>query len=172
VGSPREVIRTTIVRKPAPRIMTPRSNPLPNRDRPHRRPPTAAVPAEVLYAQRMTAWLDRLYPRRIRAAAARRPPRSTSAGLRSRARQLSDGPRPDTTAGGPRSTTFSRRRRRADPAAISAYDDATIARVRSLLRKERLKSDPETQALEDVACLVFPRELLRGILHRSMRRRR
>ena len=30
-----------------------------------------------------------------------------------------------------------------------------LARVRSLLRKERLKTDPEAQTLEDVACLVF-----------------
>jgi hypothetical protein len=35
------------------------------------------------------------------------------------------------------------------------YDDATIARVSSLVRKERIKIDPETQLLEDVACLVF-----------------
>jgi hypothetical protein len=35
------------------------------------------------------------------------------------------------------------------------YDDAIINRVRSLLRKEKLKADPEMQALEDVACLVF-----------------
>src|SRR5205823_865318 len=35
------------------------------------------------------------------------------------------------------------------------YDEATIGRVQSLLRKERLKSDPETQTLEDVICLVF-----------------
>jgi hypothetical protein len=35
------------------------------------------------------------------------------------------------------------------------YDEATIARVQFLLRKERLKLDPETQLLEDVACLVF-----------------
>jgi hypothetical protein len=35
------------------------------------------------------------------------------------------------------------------------YDDATIARVRALIRKERLKSDPEAQALEDVVALVF-----------------
>jgi len=35
------------------------------------------------------------------------------------------------------------------------YDDATIDRVRSLLRKEKLKADPQTQALEDVICLVF-----------------
>ena len=35
------------------------------------------------------------------------------------------------------------------------YDDDTIERVRSLLRKERLKADPDVQLLEDVACLVF-----------------
>lgn len=35
------------------------------------------------------------------------------------------------------------------------YDEETVGRVQSLLRKERLKLDPETQLLEDVACLVF-----------------
>jgi hypothetical protein len=35
------------------------------------------------------------------------------------------------------------------------FDDTLIERVRSLLMKKRLKADPETQALEDVACLVF-----------------
>jgi len=35
------------------------------------------------------------------------------------------------------------------------YDDATIARVRALIRKERMKSDPDAQALEDVVALVF-----------------
>lgn len=35
------------------------------------------------------------------------------------------------------------------------YDDATIGRVQSVVRKERLKHDPETQILEDVICLVF-----------------
>ncbi len=35
------------------------------------------------------------------------------------------------------------------------YDPATIERVQSLVRKERLKADPETQLLEDVVCLVF-----------------
>lgn len=37
----------------------------------------------------------------------------------------------------------------------AGYDEATIARVQSLLRKERLKADPEAQLLEDVICLVF-----------------
>ena len=35
------------------------------------------------------------------------------------------------------------------------YDEATVARVGALVRKEGLRSDPETQALEDAACLVF-----------------
>jgi hypothetical protein len=35
------------------------------------------------------------------------------------------------------------------------YDEATIERVRSLIRKQNLKTDPESQTLEDVICLVF-----------------
>ena len=35
------------------------------------------------------------------------------------------------------------------------YDDETPGRVQALLRKERLKADPEVQLLEDVVCLVF-----------------
>jgi len=37
----------------------------------------------------------------------------------------------------------------------AGYDEAMIARVQSLLKKARLKSDPEAQTLEDVVCLVF-----------------
>jgi hypothetical protein len=47
----------------------------------------------------------------------------------------------------------------ADAAAVilreAGYEDEMIGRVRSLLRKERLKRDPETQLLEDVIALVF-----------------
>ena len=35
------------------------------------------------------------------------------------------------------------------------YGEAEIDRVQSLIRKERLKHDPEAQTLEDVICLVF-----------------
>ena len=35
------------------------------------------------------------------------------------------------------------------------YEEAEIARVKSLIRKEKLKYDPEAQSLEDVVCLVF-----------------
>ena len=35
------------------------------------------------------------------------------------------------------------------------YDQATIERVGALIRKERFKTDPEAQILEDIACIVF-----------------
>jgi hypothetical protein len=34
-------------------------------------------------------------------------------------------------------------------------DPATIERVQAIVRKERLRSDPDVQALEDALCLVF-----------------
>jgi hypothetical protein len=37
------------------------------------------------------------------------------------------------------------------------WDEPARERVGALIRKERLKADPEAQALEDVACLVFMR---------------
>ena len=35
------------------------------------------------------------------------------------------------------------------------YDERTIARVEALVRKDRLKADPDVQLLEDVICQVF-----------------
>ena len=35
------------------------------------------------------------------------------------------------------------------------YDEETIEKVKSLLLKKQLHTDPDTQALEDVICLVF-----------------
>jgi hypothetical protein len=37
----------------------------------------------------------------------------------------------------------------------NGYDDAAIAHVGALIRKEQLKKDPESQALENVAAVVF-----------------
>ena len=42
------------------------------------------------------------------------------------------------------------------------YDRDTITRVETLLRKERLKADPDVQTLEDVICLVFFEHYLAG----------
>ena len=46
-------------------------------------------------------------------------------------------------------------RRLAGLMAAAGYGEGDIARVGTLIRKERLKLDPEVQMLEDVACLVF-----------------
>lgn len=37
----------------------------------------------------------------------------------------------------------------------AGYDEDTIGRVQSLVKKEGIKHDPEAQLLEDVTCLVF-----------------
>ena len=46
-------------------------------------------------------------------------------------------------------------RRLAGVMAAAGYGEGDVARVGALIRKERLKLDPEVQMLEDVACLVF-----------------
>jgi hypothetical protein len=64
----------------------------------------------------------------------------------------------------------------------NGYQAPDIARVGSLIRKEHMKSDPEAQLLEDVACMVFleyylgdfgaktDAEKLRGILTKTWRK--
>lgn len=46
------------------------------------------------------------------------------------------------------------------------YGPAAVARVQALLRKERLKTDPDVQLLEDVACLVFLQHYLPAFARR------
>jgi hypothetical protein len=48
-------------------------------------------------------------------------------------------------------------RRAGEIMAACGYTEDEIARTGSLLRKERLKQDPDAQTLEDVICLVFLR---------------
>jgi hypothetical protein len=48
-------------------------------------------------------------------------------------------------------------RRAGEIMAECGYGEEDIARTGSLLRKERLKQDPDAQTLEDVICLVFLR---------------
>jgi hypothetical protein len=112
----------------------------------------ASIPAELVYARRMTDWLHRLYPD------AGEPLQLAARAQHIRRWMIPRSKYPMTRAGYHqwRTTLYSFH---ADEAAKIlqevGYDDATIARVRSLLKKEKLKADPETQALEDVACLVF-----------------
>jgi Domain of unknown function (DUF4202) len=110
------------------------------------------VASQLLYAQRMTDWLGRLYPEA-----------SEALRLAARSQHIRRWKIPRSsypmTRGGYHKWRTALYSFHADTAAgilvECGYDEPTIARVRSLLRKEKLKTDPEMQALEDVICLVF-----------------
>ena len=119
----------------------------------------AEHPKELVYARRMTARLDRF-----------RPGAPEAVRLAARCQHIRRWtiPRADYPAG-----RDGYRRWRADlgrfHAATAAailrdvgYGDDVAARVGSLLRKERLKADPDVQLLEDVICLVFIEHYLAG----------
>ena len=109
-------------------------------------------PKELLYARRMSHWLERLAPEASEALrlAARyqhirrwtiprdRYPRDRPGYLRWR-RALYDF-HAETAAG---------------LLTEAGYDRGTIDKVQSLLRKKNLKTDPDMATLEDTACLVF-----------------
>ena len=109
-------------------------------------------PRELVYARRMTQWLHRLEP-------------DASAALQLAARSqhlmrwhISRETFPKDRAGYIRwrTTLYDfHADRAAEVLREVGYDDAMIDRVRSLIRKQNLKTDPESQTLEDVICLVF-----------------
>ena len=109
-------------------------------------------PKELLYAQRMTQWLQRFAPDALEAV-----------GLAARAQHIcrwkirrSEYPH---NRQGYRKWRSELGRFHAQMTSTIlrdvGYDEPTIEHVQSLLRKERLKSDPDCQLLEDVICLVF-----------------
>ena len=109
-------------------------------------------PKELLYAERMTAWLERLTP-------------DASEELQLAARSQHIGrwtiPRSDYPMDrrGYHQWRTALARCHAQTAReimqATGYDEPTIARVENLLKKTHLKNDPEAQRLEDTACLVF-----------------
>ena len=111
-----------------------------------------AYPRELLYARRMTVWVEKLAP-------------DASEALRLAARcqhiRRWTIPRRDYPMDrqGYRAWRTRLARFHADTAGEIlrdvGYDEPTVQRVQALLRKERLKLDPEVQCLEDVICLVF-----------------
>ena len=112
----------------------------------------AEQPAALDYSRRMTGWLERLYPDASEALrlAVRCQHLRRWAFPRDRYPMDRAGYHQWRTAAG---------RFHAETAGeilrAVGYDDATVARVQALVRKEGLKSDPETQALEDSTCLAF-----------------
>ncbi len=112
----------------------------------------ASYPKELLYARRMSDALERFVPEAsevvrlaVRCQHIRRwtVPRDTyPAGRDGYRRWRSDLGRFHADTAG-------------DILREVGYEDAAVGRVQALLRKERLKADPEVQLLEDVVCLVF-----------------
>jgi hypothetical protein len=109
-------------------------------------------PKELLYARRMTEWLNRLEPNA-----------SEPLKLAARCQHIRRWEIPRSSFPMDRPGYLAWRKRlyhfHAETAAAIlqdvGYDEASIARVASLLQKERIKLDPEMQTLEDVICLVF-----------------
>ena len=116
-------------------------------------------PKELVYARRMTARLERF-----------RPDAPEPVRLAARCQHIRRWtiPRTDYAAGreGYRRWRTDLARFHDDTAAAIlrdvGYGDDVVARVGSLLRKERLKADPDVQLLEDVICLVFVEHYLAG----------
>jgi hypothetical protein len=109
-------------------------------------------PKELVYAERMTRWLERLEPE------ASEPLKLAARAQHLRRWVIPRGDYPAGREGYHRWRTTLYRFHAEEAAKIlreSGYDDETIERVESLIRKERLKQDLECQTLEDVACLVF-----------------
>ena len=112
----------------------------------------AEQPKELVYARRMTQWLLRLEPNA-----------SETVQLAARAQHLMRWSIPRETFSNDRAGYLTWRTTLYDFQADRAaeilrevgYDEPSVARVRSLIRKEKLKAEPEMQLLEDVICLVF-----------------
>lgn len=109
-------------------------------------------PQELLYAERMTRWLGRLAPD------ASEPLRLAARCQHIRRWEIPRGEYPEGRQGYHQWRTRLYRFH-ADVAADIlrevGYDGATVDRVRQLLMKKHLKTDPEMQLLEDVICIVF-----------------
>lgn len=109
-------------------------------------------PKELAHAELMTAWIERLVE--VPSDAQR---------LAARAHHLRRWVSPRDSYPDGRAGYLAWRRdqgvRQADEvAAILAdcgYDEATVARVQTIIRKQGLRADPEVQAHEDALCLVF-----------------
>ena len=112
----------------------------------------AEVPKELVYGRRMSSRLERFAPD---------APETVKLAVRAQHLRRWTLPRSDFPMDRAGYLTWRTRcaKMHADLAAEVlgevGYDEDTVARVRKLLTKRGLKSDPEVQMLEDVACLVF-----------------
>ena len=112
----------------------------------------AGRPKELLYAQRMSAWLAKLAP--DASEALRLAVRCQH--LRRWAIARSD--YPEGKVGylrWRREEALAHAALAGELLAQAGYDAEAVKRVQSLVKKERIKRDPDAQLLEDTSCLVF-----------------
>jgi hypothetical protein len=112
----------------------------------------SGAPKELLYAQRMSAWLEMLAP-------------NASDALRLAVRcqhlrrwAIARSAYPEGKVGYLRwrkEESLAHAALAGEILAQAGYGADTVQRVQSLVKKERIKHDPEAQLLEDSACLVF-----------------
>lgn len=110
------------------------------------------VPKELLYSRRMSDWLARLEPNASEAL------RLAAHGQHIWRWTIARSSFPMDRAGYHRWRSTCQRMHADKLGEILravGYDDETIGRVQSLVRKEKMKLDAESQLLEDVVCLVF-----------------
>jgi len=121
-------------------------------------------PAELVYGRRMSATLARMEP------AASEPLRIAARGQHIERWRSPRKTYPDGRAGyltWRKDLKDLHARRLGEIMANAGYDLGDIARVGALVRKEKLKRDPEAQLLEDVACVVFLEHYLEAFMAKT-----
>ncbi|HTP61429.1 MAG TPA: DUF4202 domain-containing protein [Burkholderiales bacterium] len=109
-------------------------------------------PKELVYAERMSAWLAKLAPQA-----------SELLKLATRCQHLRRWAIPRTSypdgkigyLGWRKQESLAHAALAGKILAGAGYDAEAVKRVQSLIKKERIKHDPEAQVLEDASCLVF-----------------
>jgi hypothetical protein len=113
---------------------------------------TRTGPKEIIHAELVTDWVERLRPD------ASEPLLLAARGHHVRRWTVPRASAPDGRAGylkWRKSLQEQHARELGGILVAAGYDDSTVARVQSIVRKEHLATDPEVQALEDALCLVF-----------------
>jgi hypothetical protein len=109
-------------------------------------------PKELAYAQRMSAWLERLAPQASEAL------RLAVRCQHLRRWSLARSAYPEGKVGYLRwrkESSIAHAALAAELLAQAGYGADVVLRVQSLVKKERIKHDPEAQLLEDATCLAF-----------------
>jgi len=120
-----------------------------------------AAPKELVYARRMTAMLERFAPD---------APEAVRLAVRCQHIRRWEIPRASypRTPEGYKAWRVRLLDHHAELAARilrdAGYDEGTVARIASIVRKERVKRNPDAQLLEDVAGLVFLEHYLAGFV--------